>query len=151
MGYRRMWTGRDGSQSHTIVYAIKQYTRADEAVPRLINQSSVNCFRKALYSHFEKNLAIVEPGHFCCIYCHSLCTCNAGSCAVPAHKYKLLQEEISTPVKCRKVTPEEQELIIDLLEKYRESLVLENTVIHHKNSLHWIWHRVYQFSSRTKH
>lgn len=121
--------GRDGSQSHAIVYTIKDYTRADEAVGSLINQSSVSCFRKALYSHFEKNVAIVEPGHFCCTSCHSLCTCNAGGCAVPAPKYELLQE-ISTPVKCRNVTPEEQGLLRDLLEKYRKSLLLENTQLY---------------------
>lgn len=116
--------GRDGTQAHAVVYATKQHPQTSEAVRRVIDQRRNGCFRHALYSNFEKDTKSVEPGHRCCTYCHSVCKCNFAGCAVPLPNYEELQE-ISSPD--RKVTSEDQELIRDLMQKYRETLVIENT------------------------
>ena len=120
--------GRDGTQAHAVVYANKPHPQTDEAVRTVIKQSINGCFRHALYSHFENTTKRVEPGHHCCTYCHSVCKCNSAGCTVPLPNYEELQD-ISSSHLCRKVTSEDKELIRDLLQKYRGSLVAE--------SAHW--------------
>uniref|UniRef100_A0A8C6SJ85 DNA 3'-5' helicase n=1 Tax=Neogobius melanostomus TaxID=47308 RepID=A0A8C6SJ85_9GOBI len=64
--------GRNGEQSHAVIYCIKQYTKVDQVVKELLNSKRHGCFRKALYSHFDEQATAVMPGHQCCTYCHSL-------------------------------------------------------------------------------
>uniref|UniRef100_A0A8C6S960 DNA 3'-5' helicase n=1 Tax=Neogobius melanostomus TaxID=47308 RepID=A0A8C6S960_9GOBI len=72
--------GRNGEQSHAVIYCIKQYTKVDQVVKELLNSKRHGCFRKALYSHFDEQATAVMPGHQCCTYCHSVCQCNPEGC-----------------------------------------------------------------------
>lgn len=118
--------GREGSQAHAVVYATKQNLNTHEAVRQVIGQSKNSCFCIALYSHFEKDVKTVKPGHSCCTYCHSLCKCGTAGCSVSPPRYEL-SEQIWLPSKCRQVTSDDQDFVRDLLLKYRNSLIQENT------------------------
>lgn len=114
--------GRDGSPAHAVLYANKQLANTDKAVKGVLQESLNGCFRKALYSHFEKDVSSVEPGHSCCTYCHSICKCSSDSCSEATPNYEM-PKQIPSPVKCRKVTLDEQGLVRELLEEYRDSLI----------------------------
>lgn len=114
--------GRDGCPAHAVLYANKQLANTDKALKDIFQKSLNGCFRKALYSHFEKDTSSVEPGHFCCTYCHSICKCSSDSCSVKTPNYEM-SEQIPSPVKCRQVSLDEQGLVRELLEKYRDSLI----------------------------
>lgn len=114
--------GRDGSPAHAVLFANKQLANTDKAVKRVLQESLDGCFRKALYSHFEKGVCSVEPGHFCCTYCHSVCKCTSDSWVVAKPNYEV-PKQIPSPVKHREVTVDEQGLVRKLLEKYRDSLI----------------------------
>ncbi|KAL1005232.1 hypothetical protein UPYG_G00056400 [Umbra pygmaea] len=126
--------GRDGSQSHAIVYAIKQHTRIDEAVKSLIDKSITSCFRKALFSHFELHTESVKPGHLCCTHCHSVCSCSSDGCDVATPAYELLKQEGSPSGKSREFTQEERVLIRGLLTTYKDSLIQEHTHLYTNRS-----------------
>uniref|UniRef100_A0A8C6SGT9 DNA 3'-5' helicase n=1 Tax=Neogobius melanostomus TaxID=47308 RepID=A0A8C6SGT9_9GOBI len=117
--------GRDGSPAYAVLYANKQLANTDKAVKTVLQESLKGCFRKALYSYFEKEVSSVEPAHSCCTYCHSLCKCSSDYCSVSKPNYEM-PKQIVTPVKCRQITLDEQELVRKLLEKYRDSLIPPN-------------------------
>lgn len=114
--------GRDGSPAHAVLYANKQLSNTDKAVKVVLQKSLNGCFRNALYSHFVEDTSSVEPGHSCCTYCHSICKCNSDSCSVEIPNYEM-PKQIPSSVKCRQVTLDEQGLVRELLDNYRESLI----------------------------
>lgn len=113
--------GRGGLQAHAIVYAVKQHT-TDPAVKTVLETGITSCLRKALYCHSEEQTTSVDPGHLCCTHCHSVCSCEPEGCGEPTPKYEHFQGEVSSPDKCRMITPEDKLLIRDLLHNYRSSL-----------------------------
>lgn len=120
--------GRDGSQAHAVVYATTNNRNTDEAVRKVIGDSKTSCFRTALYSHFEKDIASVEPGHSCCTHCHSVCKCTSVGCPVSLPVYELPEPNpTQTHVKRRDVTSDDHNLVRDLLFQYRQSLVHDHT------------------------
>ena len=117
--------GRDGSQSHAAVYVVKQHKRTDEGVKGVLLKSKTQCFRKALYSRFEEGTTSVEPGHLCCTYCHSICSCPSEVCEELKPNYEMVQpDEVAT--RSRQVLPEHRVLIREKLEVYQSSLVPQN-------------------------
>lgn len=84
------------------------------------------CFRKSLYSHFEAEPSAVEPGHLCCTYCHTVCSCSSGTCAEPTPDYEQIRDKAGTQ-RSRHVTAEDRSLIADLLNGYRASLISPST------------------------
>lgn len=122
--------GRNGLPSHAILYAIKKLARADAEVKGLIDAGTKNCFRKALYSHFEEQTTSVEPGHLCCTYCHSVCSCASDVCAEPIPKHQLMEQDVCIQGKCREVTQEERNLIRDMLEEYMSSLAKDTAHVY---------------------
>ncbi|KAK0143251.1 Werner syndrome ATP-dependent helicase [Merluccius polli] len=117
--------GRDGSPAHAIIYKVKQYIRMDEGVKILLNKGITSCLRKELYSHFEHNTESVLPGHLCCSYCHSVCSCSSAGCDVAIPEYELIntQQYAHATVKSREVTEDQKKNIRDLLYRYKLSLV----------------------------
>lgn len=69
-----------------------------------------------------------EPGHSCCTHYHSICKCTSVGCPVSPPVYELA-EPISTqsPLKCRDVTSDDQNVVWELLLQYRQSLVQDHT------------------------
>lgn len=57
--------GRDGLQSHVILYNIKQLTRGDVAVREVLDKSLKSCFRQA---HILNRLQLVLPLVICAAY-----------------------------------------------------------------------------------
>ena len=85
--------GRNGLQSHAILYVIKQSVNVDlKVVEGVIATGTHSCFRKAFFSHFEEHTS-VEPGHLCCTYCHSVCSCASDVCGEPIPKHELLKPD----------------------------------------------------------
>ena len=82
------------------------------------------CFRKALFAHFENKPTSVEPGHLCCTFCHSLCSCAGDACCEPTPNYELVESEteVCAELKSREVTDEDKATLKDLLEEYMASL-----------------------------
>uniref|UniRef100_A0A8C6LNV6 Helicase ATP-binding domain-containing protein n=1 Tax=Nothobranchius furzeri TaxID=105023 RepID=A0A8C6LNV6_NOTFU len=93
--------GRDGSLSHAVIYRLSLNTNVDEGLRTLLKNSSKSCFRKALSSHFENNIDGVVPGHLCCTYCHSVCSCTSAGCDMAVTKYEQAPLEVSAPVQIR--------------------------------------------------
>uniref|UniRef100_A0A8C6SVZ0 DNA 3'-5' helicase n=1 Tax=Neogobius melanostomus TaxID=47308 RepID=A0A8C6SVZ0_9GOBI len=121
--------GRAGEQSHATLYVIKQ-SKHDVTVKEVIAMANKSCFRQVLHTHFEDDTASVNPGHLCCTFCHSQCTCENNGCPEPSPSYESLPDHSSIPLKCRNVTPADKELVQDLLEEYMCSLgaKVEHTV-----------------------
>ncbi|XP_028441999.1 putative ATP-dependent DNA helicase Q1 [Perca flavescens] len=115
--------GRNGLQSHAILYVIKQSIKVDKAVKDVIGTGTHSCFRKALLSNFEEHTTSVEPGHLCCTYCHSVCSCASEVCGELIPKHELLEPDVFIDLKCRAVTEDDKTLVRDMLEEYRSSLV----------------------------
>ncbi|XP_077061923.1 putative ATP-dependent DNA helicase Q1 [Siphateles boraxobius] len=118
--------GRNGLQSHAILYVIKQSVKVDKVVKGVIATGTHSCFRKALFCHFEEHTTSVEPGHLCCTHCHSVCSCASCVCGEPIPKYELLEPDVCIDLKCRSVTDDDRTLVRDLLEEYR-SFLLKDT------------------------
>lgn len=115
--------GRDGSPAHAIIYKLKREARVDEGVKALVKRGITSCLRKALFSHFEQKTDSVLPGHLCCSYCHSVCSCSSAGCDVALPEYELPQENTHVAVKTRVVTEDQRQMIRDLLYRYKLSLV----------------------------
>ncbi|XP_015797640.2 probable ATP-dependent DNA helicase RecS [Nothobranchius furzeri] len=117
--------GRDGSLSHAVIYRLSLNTNVDEGLRTLLKNSSKSCFRKALFSQFENNTDSVVPGHLCCTYCHSVCSCTSAGCDMAVPKYEQAPLEVSAPGQIREVTEDEKDLIRNLLHTYKLSLIPE--------------------------
>ncbi|XP_063043616.1 ATP-dependent DNA helicase RecQ-like [Engraulis encrasicolus] len=115
--------GRDGSPAHAIIYKLKQEARVNEGVKTLVKKGITSCLRKALFSHFEQNTECVLPGHLCCSYCHSVCSCSSPSCDVAIPDYELPEQYTHAVVKSREVTEDQRQTIRDTLYRYKLSLV----------------------------
>uniref|UniRef100_A0A8C6U4X2 DNA 3'-5' helicase n=1 Tax=Neogobius melanostomus TaxID=47308 RepID=A0A8C6U4X2_9GOBI len=118
--------GRDGKQSHAIVYAITQHTRVDDTVKKLVQTCQKSCFRKFLFSYFEESVSVVEPGHLCCTYCHNKCQCHTDGCNQPMPVYETYERDI-LPQATRQVTEDDRVMLRQLLEEYRCTLLMEGT------------------------
>lgn len=117
------WLVKDLTEKGVEMSPVNIYCRTINTREKTMLKESLNgCFRKALYVHFEPHVSSVEPGHSCCTYCHSLCKCNSDCCSVPKPNFEI-PKQIPSPVKCRNVTLEEQGLVRQLLEEYRDSLI----------------------------
>ena len=119
--------GRNGLPSHAVLYKTKHHNPVDISVKELIKTGTKGCFRKALYGKFERNTQSVVPGHLCCTFCHTTCSCVAdgaasNSCVEPLPSYEL-KKKMNVPVKARVVTRSHKLLIKDMLEKYKNDLV----------------------------
>lgn len=114
--------GRDGSPAHAILYGNKQFANTDKEVKAVLEKSPKGCFRKALYSHFEREVCSIDPAHSCCTYCHTLCNCSSDSCSAAKPSFEM-PKQIPSPVKHRQVALQQQGLVRELLEKYRDSLI----------------------------
>lgn len=75
--------GRDGQPAHAILYNTGQYFKVDKDVKELLSVFKKTCIRKFLYAHFETEPSHVEPGHQCCTFCHTVCSCTSGTCTEP--------------------------------------------------------------------
>uniref|UniRef100_A0A8C6U030 DNA 3'-5' helicase n=1 Tax=Neogobius melanostomus TaxID=47308 RepID=A0A8C6U030_9GOBI len=117
--------GRNGAQSHAVVYCIKQHKNVGHTVK--LNSSQSTCFRKALYGHFDKDPCSVLPGHLCCTYCHLKCVCQPDGCKEPLPLYEQPRSNASVFTKSREVTDDDRVLLRDLLEQYQDSLLHETT------------------------
>ena len=72
--------GRDGLQSHSVVYYTKQQlSLCSKDVKMIVNNE--DCQRKGLYSNFSDVDSFVEPGHNCCTNCRKLCKFDGEKCA----------------------------------------------------------------------
>lgn len=114
--------GRDGSPANAILYSNKQLANTDKEVKAVLEESLKGCFRKALYSRFEKEVCSVEPAHSCCTYCHTVCNCSSDGCSVPQPSFEMAKQ-IPPPIKRREVTLQQQGEVSELLHKYRISLI----------------------------
>ncbi|KAK7945430.1 hypothetical protein WMY93_001158 [Mugilogobius chulae] len=114
--------GRDGSQSHAVVYCVKQHTPVDEKVKSLLQAVTSSCLRKELYKHFEQQPSHIVPGHLCCTYCHSKCQCQPEGCKEPIPEYEL-PSEAKIQTRCRQVTDEDKSLLATLLTEYKDTLL----------------------------
>lgn len=113
--------GRHGQQAHAILYDNHRYTNVDKEVRQLLKVRN-SCVRKYLYTHFEEEPTNVNPGHLCCTYCHTVCTCSSGTCTVPTPNYEQLENK-QVSLRSRKVNDEDKSLIADLLDEYRVKLI----------------------------
>ena len=117
--------GRNGQQSHSVLITTKQSIKVDKVVKEVIKTAKDGCFRKALYSPFEENTQSLEPGHLCCTFCHTSCSCNApGVCVEPLPCYER-PKKVFAPVRSREVTDTQRTLIKDMLNKYKNDLVAD--------------------------
>ena len=117
--------GRNGQQSHAVLITTKQSVKVDKVVKEVIKTAKHGCFRKALYSPFEENTQSHEPGHLCCTFCHTSCSCNApGVCVEPLPSYER-PKKVFVPVRSREVTDTQRALIKDKLERYKNDLVAD--------------------------
>ena len=115
--------GRNGLQSHAILYNTKQSLKIDKAVNEVLKTGKTSCFRKALYCKFEENTQSLEPGHLCCTYCHMSCSCGGPGVCVESKPSYELQKEMCAPVQTREVGDEDKTLIKSMLEDYNNELV----------------------------
>ena len=119
--------GRNGLQSHAVLCKTKNAFVVDTAAKELIKAGTKGCFRKALYGQFEANTESLEPGHLCCTFCHTSCSCVADDsassvCIEPLPSYEQ-KKNIQVPVKKRVVTKKQKQEIKGKLESYKNDLV----------------------------
>ncbi|XP_015255333.1 PREDICTED: probable Werner syndrome ATP-dependent helicase homolog 1 [Cyprinodon variegatus] len=125
--------GRNSLPSHAVLYDIQASPRVDKTVKALIHAGKRGCFRKALFSHFEEHTTSLEPGHLCCTYCHSMCSCSSGVCVEPTPKHESVERNVSTnPLRSREVTEEDKTVIRACLQQYRRTLVPDLPLITNK-------------------
>lgn len=122
--------GRDGTQSHAVVNCITHHTKVNETLKGLLHACRNACFRKTLYSHFDEHVIMVKPGHLCCTFCHTKCSCYQGGCKVPTPVYELGHRETPPQGKTRQVTEDDLMLLRDLLVQNQSSLIPEGTPLY---------------------
>ena len=93
--------GIDGSQSHAVVYVVKEHQRTDEGIKEFLKKCKTGCIREALYCKFEENTTRVVPGHTYCTHCLSLCSCNNEGCVELKPIFELVLKKV--PGRCRHV------------------------------------------------
>ena len=98
----------------------------DKEVKELLTIKNT-CLRKGLYVHFEEEPSNVKPGHLCCTYCHTVCSCSSGTCAEPTSNYEQIKDK-PVSLRSRQVTVNDKSSIAELLNDYRDSL--NNSSIH---------------------
>lgn len=114
--------GRHGQPSHAILYNTSMYMNVDKEDKELISTANDKCLRKSLYTHFEEEPISVEPGHQCCTFCHSMCSCSPGTCAEPIPNDETTQSK-PVSLRSRQVNATDKSLFADLLNDYRTSLI----------------------------
>ena len=118
--------GRHGQPAHAILYNTKMYLNIEKEVRELVSFAKDQCIRKCLYAHFEEEPISVQPGHQCCTFCHSMCSCSPGTCAEPIPNYEATQSK-TVSLRSRQVSEKDKSLIADLLNDYRTSLINSST------------------------
>lgn len=118
--------GRHGQPAHAILYNTGQYFKVDKDVKELLSVFKKTCVRKFLYAHFETEPSHVEPGHQCCTFCHTVCSCTSGTCTEPTPNYEQIPDQ-PVCVISRQVDEKERSFIADLLNDYRSSLINSST------------------------
>uniref|UniRef100_A0A8C6M118 DNA 3'-5' helicase n=1 Tax=Nothobranchius furzeri TaxID=105023 RepID=A0A8C6M118_NOTFU len=137
--------GRDGTQSHAVVYCVRQHTKVDVKVKTLLKVSEDSCFHRALFTHFEQHPSAIDPGHLCCTNCHLKCQCHPEGCKEPKPAYELLPKESSAAGIEKEVTNEDKLLLKDLLDQWfgaasvkRAGSVPHQRISNHVSfTLHW--------------
>ena len=122
--------GRNGLQSHAILYNTGQSNKTDKAVIEVLKTGTTSCFRKALYSKFEETAVSLEPGHLCCSFCHKSCSCGGPGVCVETVPTCEVQKEMCAPVKSREVGNDDKLLIKSLLEDYNKELSDNNSYLY---------------------
>ncbi|XP_078583384.1 putative ATP-dependent DNA helicase RecS [Branchiostoma floridae x Branchiostoma japonicum] len=124
--------GRDGAPSHAIMYSYAQQ-RCSKDVREYAK--GLKCLRTLLYNKFESVPTTVplEPGHACCNFCHSSCSCDSASmsCSVSAYAFEQLTPNVvkTSPSLLRSVSDEQRELLREGLYHYRHSIVKDKRLM----------------------
>lgn len=81
--------GRDGLPSHVvIIYHGQQLSHCEEDNKAMVKANG--CLRVAAYKPIDECIQQQEPGHSCCSYCSSRCSC--GQCEL--NSLNKLKEEL---------------------------------------------------------
>lgn len=121
--------GRNGQQAHAIIYNTGQYFKVDKDVKELLSVFKKTYIRKFLYAHFETEPSHVEPGHQCCTFCHTVCSCTSGICTEPTPNYEQITDQ-PVSVISRQVDEKNRSFIADFLNDYRSSLIKSSTYLY---------------------
>lgn len=121
--------GRDGLPSHVlIIYHGQQLSHCEEDIKAMVKANG--CLRVAAYKPIDECIQPQEPGHSCCSYCSSRCSC--GQCELSKPLFETFKQgEVGATrdfLLTRPVSNQEKLDLRDSLMEVKDSLIKSNSV-----------------------
>ena len=130
--------------SHAILYWYPSSIRhVSKKLATFLNNSESNCLRVSLYSHFNDSkdeITPTKPGHMCCSFCNTNCSCSGGKCLVkfPFEQYDcdddICADEDDKNDLFRNVTADDIDLVKLKLSEYQD---VATSMTHPKCNRQW--------------